>query len=403
MALPSKTFQGFVDDMVAQWAAQLQAAGVIPPGTIPALQQGDALYATMQAVAAQMVFLQALATIVNAVARVSTCGMVNGVQVTPSSDVDSFFAQFNFPRLPASKAEGPEVMSKLTPATTNVLVSPGAIVQTIGGAIQYGAIADTTRSAWNPGLNAYVLAPGQSSMTISVQALIAGAASNVAANALNQLGSPIPGIDTVNNTVAINNGANAESDDAYRARFVNYLNSLARATFGAISSAIAGVGQGIDFNLIENVNFNDVQAFGQFLAVVDNGTGSPPASLILAVQQAIELVRGFTIQPNVRAVQVVAPPIVVVIRVNTALGYVPADVKTNVQNAIAAGIEAIPIGGDPAGFLYISDVEKFALSVAGVTSVQPGTTLINGVNADYAINGIQAPRIPTTSITVNTY
>lgn len=394
MALPSKTFEQFTNDTVAAWAAEI--------GFNPTLQSGDALLGLMQATASQLVFLQALAQIVNAVARVSTCGMVNGVQVTPSADVDSFMAQFGFFREPATAAEGPVVFGKFTPATSQVLIAPGVIVQTVGGAIQYETIADTAQPTWNPGLNAYVLAVGQSSLTASVQATTPGASYNVSANQLAQIATPLPGIDTVNNAAPISNGSNAESDDAFRARFVNFLNSLSKATMGAIASAIAGVGQGIDFNLLENVNISDQQAFGQFLVVVDNGTGSPPASLIAAVFAAVDAVRGFTIQPVVRAVSVVVATVVIAIRVNTAAGYVQATVNAQVANAIAVGIDAVGIGAEPDGFLHVSQVEGFASAVPGVLGVQPGT-LINGENADLAILGYQAPRSAASNITVGNY
>lgn len=395
--LPAKTFQQFTNDMVAQWTAQLQAAGALPPGTAAALQQGDALFAQFQALASQLVFMQALAQLVNEVAR---------AQTSEGADVDTFLAQFDFARLPAVAAGGVETFSRFTPATSPVTIAAGVVVQTVGGAIQYQVVADTTQPTWTPSQNAYVLPIGQSSLTATVQALQPGTTSNVAAGQLTQIGSPLAGIDTVTNAAPITNGINQESDAAALARFVLFLNSLSKATKAALQNAIAGVGQGIEFNLVENVNLSNVSQPGMFVAVVDDGTGNPPASLLAAVQAQIEVTRGFTILGIATAVTKETVTIVVTVRV--APTFVQSVVNGNVANAIALGVNATLIGGtaDEGGgldpFLHISDVEGFARSVAGVVSVQPGTT-INSVAADFALTGFEAARTDVNHITVGNY
>ena len=94
MALPSKTQAEFVSAIVANWATSL--------GFQPTLQDGDSLLALMQSIAAQLVFLQAQVQLVNALAR---------AQTSTGADLDSFYAQFGFTRLPGQMAEGPVVFS----------------------------------------------------------------------------------------------------------------------------------------------------------------------------------------------------------------------------------------------------------------------------------------------------
>jgi uncharacterized phage protein gp47/JayE len=381
MTLPVKTFAQFVSDMVTAWSNAV--------GLVPALQAGDALYATFQSVAAQAIFLQALAQILNAVAR---------AQTSTGADLDSFMAQFGFTRLPATYNTGPAVFGKYAPAAVQYLVPVGTVIQTPGGAAQYAVVADPTQPTWSASLNAYVMAAGQTSLTATVEATVAGTGPNVAAGMLTQIASPLPGIDTVNNLAPINNGVNAETDTAFRARFVLYVNSLAKATQAAILSAIANVQQGIFVNLLENETPSGSTRYGEFTAVIDDGSGDPPASLITNVFNAVEAVRGFTIMPQVVAVTTVAPTIALNIRVAT--GYTASTVQTAVQDAVVAAVNTIEVS-EPT--LFISFIENAALAVPGCAGVQPGQTKINGSNADLSLTAFQEPRITTTNVSVGTY
>jgi hypothetical protein len=392
MALPSKTFSGFTADMVAQWSAQL--------GFTPTLQTGDALYALMQAAASQFVFLQALAFLVNNVAR---------AQTSTGADLDSFYAQFNFSRLQAVQASGSETFAAAAPVASQILIPAGSIVQTVGGAIQYAVVADTTQPTWNASLNAYVLAQGQTSLTATVQATTAGANYNVTAGQLSQLGNNIPGIVAVTNGANIDNGLNAESDSAYMARFPLYLNSLSKATYGAIVSAILGVQAGIRYNLVENVTTSLTPQIGEFVAIVDAGDGVAPASLINAVQAQLEVTRAFTVEAQTIGTSFQAPSISLSVRI--APGATAATVEAAVEGAIATAATATPIGGgmlvngeiEGAGWLYISEIEAAALAVTNVVAVQPGQTKINGTNADFSLTASQGINISAGDVSCGTY
>ena len=380
MALPSKTQAEFVSAIVANWATSL--------GFQPTLQDGDSLLALMQSIAAQLVFLQAQVQLVNALAR---------AQTSTGADLDSFYAQFGFTRLPGQMAEGPVVFSNPAAASSQILIPVGTVEQTIGGAIQYQAIADTNQPTFNPTLNAYVLQVGQTSLTATAQALVSGSASNVAANQLAQIATPLPGINTVTNTEPIDNGADAESDTAFRARFVLFINSQSAATFAAISSAIQGVGQGIEYQLEENVDINGNPNPGEFVASIDNGTGSPPASLIAAVFAAVEAKRGFTIMPEV--IPVATSTVTVGLAIRAAAGYTLVAVQGAVANAVVAAINVLGIGAA----LSADIVVQAALSVAGCASVQLSSVLLNGENADLPAVVFEAYRSNINAVAVGTY
>lgn len=383
MALPSKNFQQFVSDTAAAWAAIL--------GFQPTLQPGDALLALMESVCAQMVFIQAQIQIVNNLTR---------AQTSTGADLDSWMAQFNFTRLPASFDTGSVTFTKLTAAASQVLIPVGLQVQTAGGAIVYTVVGDNSQPTWNPTFNAYVLAPGQTSLTATVQAVVAGTSSNVAIGQISQIlgGSSSAGIDQVSNGAPITNALNAETDDAFRARFIGYINSLSKATYGAIVSAIQGVQQGLLFTLQENVDTGGNFRPGEFVATVDDGSGNPPVSLVNAVQTAINAVRGFTILAEAVAVNIINSVIFLAIRVDPT--FVSVDVEEAVAAAVVAAVNNNPLGNSP---LFISFINDTALTVPGCKGVQPGTTTIDGVAADKVFTEFQAVRTAIGSVTVGTY
>jgi uncharacterized phage protein gp47/JayE len=380
MGLPSQTYPQYVTAMVDAWAASL--------GYQPTLQEGDALYGLMETVAAQLVFLQAQVQIINNVAR---------AQTSTGADLDTFYAQFNFYRLPAGLASGPVTFSAANVLPTPTPIAAGTIVQTVGGAIQYQVVADPTQPTWNASTNSYILPPNTLSLTATVVALTAGSASNVTAGQLSQIGTPVGGIATVSNAAAITNGIDAESDAAFQARFPLYLNSLSKATQGAIETAIEGVAQGINYNLEENVDVTGASHPGEFVVAVDNGNGSSPATLLAAVFAAVNAVRGFTILPQVIAVTDVTTISALAVRVSTL--YDETTVNANVAAAVVAVINASPIGQT----LFISSIEQAALGVAGVISVQPAHTTLNTVQADLAMGLFQRPRAVLSGITVGNY
>lgn len=381
--IPARTFDEFVSSMVTSWGSSI--------GIVPSFQSGSVLLAVFQAVASQDLFLQAQAQLVNEVAR---------AQTSVGPDLDTFMAQFGFFRLPATFAEGVEQLSLPTPAGVQVIIQPTdptAAVQTSGGAIQYAIIADTTKAAWNTSLNAYVLDIGATSIDVAIQAITAGSTQNVQAGQLAQFAQPIPGVAFCNNSAPISNGIDEESDDAFRARFVQWLNSLSKATESAILSAIAAVRQGLNLNLLENQNQSGDTVLGEFTVVVDDGSGNPPSSLLTAVFNAVNAVRAFTVRVIVIGPTPVVPTIALNVRV--APGYNQTAVQQAVQQAVLDMADSLQIGQE----LFISSIESTAVSVPGCLACQPGETKINGEAADLVVTGVQVVQTILDHITVGNY
>jgi len=446
----------------AQSLAALIASFGASTGQPPVLTPGDVLLALFEAVATQEDFLQALAQTVNNLTR---------AQTSYGSDLDSWYGQFGFSRLPAVYASGSETFTSLSPAAspvyipaatlTNGVYSGGAKVQTQDGSIVFQVIPDTTQVAYNATLNAYVLPAGQTSITATIQAMSAGAASNVVAGQLSQLGTNIAGIASVTNSAAISNGLDAESDTAYRARFVQWFSSLAEATETAILAAANDVQQGLQLTLAENVlptsqslttsaatTNSPTLVFastvgvilqpgvpvigagippgtwlvsstatsvtlsasvtvasgtsitfglgGTFTLYADNGTGSPPSSLLADIYNAVYAVRAFSVQPYVIGPTVITATIAITVHIGA--GFVTGTVTEAVNAAIVAMVNTLTNGAT----LYVSSIEAAALAVSGVVAVQPGTT-INGAAADLtSVIGTEI-RTSSSSVTVGTY
>lgn len=296
------------------------------------LTVGSVLRAVVEANAAVVVWLQGLLMQVLALTRAAT---------SSGADLDSWVADFGVTRLSAVAATGTVTFSRFT-TTQQVVVPVGATVQTADGTQQFTVTIDSTNPAYNAGLGGYVIAAGVGNVTAPVQAVTAGAAGNAVAGSVTVIAGAISGVDTVTNTAAFVNGADAESDAALRTRFIAYVASLSKATKNAVSYAISSIKQGITSTLVENQTYAGATQYGYFYVVVDDGTGSPPSTLLSSVANAIDAVR-----PVCSTFGVFAPVVVnasVAMTISTATGYDHTATATLVKNALTSYINSLPLG-----------------------------------------------------------
>jgi uncharacterized phage protein gp47/JayE len=334
---------------------------------------GAVLRALVESVASVQLWLQWLILLVWQRARLSTAS---------GADCDSWGADFGFTRLPAVAATGSVTFSRFTP-TVSALVPLNAQVKTSDGTQAFIVTEDSTNPLWSSARNGYVLPASTASVTVPVEAIAAGSAGNVQPNTVALIGSAIPGIDTVNNAQALTNGADAETDAAFRLRFQLYLQSLARATLIAIRYAISTVQQGLTAAIVESV--------GSFAVFVDDGSGDPPDSLITAVALAVDDYRGLSISFTVQRPSLIGATIVLTI--TAAPGYAHGNLVGPVATAIEAFVNALPIGAA----LPYTRIAALAYSVPGVSTVESMT--LNSGTAD--IGGSSSQVVRVASVTVN--
>src|SRR3954466_6312496 len=100
---------------------------------------GSVLRAIAEATASVVLWLQAIVLQVLTLTRAAT---------SVGSDLDSWCADFGFPRLSASPATGQVTFSRFT-ATQQAVVPIGATIQTADGTQKFAVTIDTTNTAYS--------------------------------------------------------------------------------------------------------------------------------------------------------------------------------------------------------------------------------------------------------------
>lgn len=325
MAVSVQSFVQLVENQVA--AAQGYCA------TLLDFTVGSILRAVFEAASAVYLFLQAQALQVAALTR---------AQTSFGADLDSFFAQFGFSRLPPGSSSGAVVFSRFT-ATQQAIIPVGTVVQSFDGSQQFRVVADTTNGSYNPTLSAFVIPVGTVSLSVAAISVTAAGWANVASGTITQIVTAVPYADTVTNAAPFIGGSDAESDPAYRARFVLYLASLSRATRAAILYAIMSVPGVASQTLVENQSIGGATQYGYFYAVVDDGTGSPSSGFLSSVYSAIDAVRPFATYFSVLGPTDIGAT--VVMNITTAAGYVHSTITAQVQAALTTYMNGLGLGG----------------------------------------------------------
>ena len=357
MAINTKTFTDLLRTQVA--AIQGAAAGVVD-FTVGSIER-----AIVESTAQVALWLQGLILALLATTRAST---------SSGASLDTWMADFSFTRLQAASAAGVATFARFT-TTAQGIVPVGTLIEPQDGSQQFTVTADPTNGAYNAGLGGYVLAPSVASVNVPVLALTAGAAGNAVPGSITQIVSAIPGIDTVTNAAAFTGGADAEADTSFRARFVAYLASLARATKAAITYAVQSLQAGATLTLTENFAYSGSAQPGYFYAVVDDGSGSPSGAFLTAAANAIEAVRPFTVSYGVFAPTVVTANVSMTI--TAAATYSASAVSTAVTAALTAYINGL---GDGVGLPWSRLAQVAYDASPGVANV--ASVIVNGGTSD---------------------
>jgi len=223
-----------------------------------------------------------------------------------------------------------------------------------------------------------------------VQALAAGAAGNAAAGQVSVIvGQGIPYIDTATNATQFVGGADIEGDEAFRARFVLWFNSLSKATGTALDYAIGQVQSGLKWKLVENQNLDGSPRPGYLYAVVDDGSGDPPDGLLDAVRAAMAGVRALSIQYAAFPPEVLGADVSLIVEVDAA--FDPGEVQAAVRDAVLAYLGGLNLGQA----LRWTKLVQIAYDAApgGVTNVR--TILVNGQMRDLEAGDEQVIRAGT--------
>jgi hypothetical protein len=357
MQLSLRNFNTLVQNMAA--AVEASATQLVD------LSVGSTLRAVLEANASIGLWMQWLILLVLRMTRAAT---------SSGGDLDSWMGDFSLARLPAIAATGIVTFSRFTP-TVAALIPAGALVRTADGTQTFEISVDTLLTAWSPASNGYVIASGVASLDVPVVAQTAGSSGNVQAGTVTLLASALPGIDSVSNANAFQNGLDAETDDAFRSRFCNFVASRSRATPLAVGYAICGIQQGLNYTIQENLDPIGTPFMGRFVVTVDDGSGSPSTALLSTIQDAVDAVR------PVGSIFSVRPPTVIIADVSFTIQVAAATAKgpiaALVGRAVGSYINTLPIGVG----LPLTRLAQIAYS-ASPAVINVSQLLVNGSPSD---------------------
>ncbi|MGY1448688.1 baseplate J/gp47 family protein [Pseudomonas chlororaphis] len=368
-----KDFTTLVRDQVT--AIQGRAAGLVD------FTIGSLLRAITESNASVLQWLQQLIVTLLATTRAST---------SSGPDLDSWMADFGFYRLSASFATGSVTYSRFTP-TNSALIPIGALVGSTDGSQQFSVTIDTTSVMYSAELGGYLIPAGTASVTVPVIASTAGAAGNALIGTVTVIVGSISGVDTVTNAAVFANGVDPETDSAFRARFVLWVQSLSKATKAAIGYALSSMQQGVSYTLTENHDYSGNLLYGYFYAVVDDGSGAPSGAFLVTAGAAIESVRGFTTRYGVFGPVLVTANVAMTITTDPSVTH--SVLVAQVTTALQAYISGLTLGQ----ILPYTQLAAIAYGVSPAITNVSGV-LLNGGTADVGATNKQVIRPGTVTV-----
>lgn len=359
MQLSIRNFSQLMQDMSA--ALQNSAAKLLD------LSPGSVLRAILEANASVALWVQFLITQMLQTTRAATCSGI---------DLDSWVRDFGLSRLPASHSVGKVVFSRFV-STSRASVPSGTRVKSSDGSLMFAVVADAEHANWSHEHNAYILLIGMDKITVPVSATEPGPSGNVQSGMITLLASSIAGVDEVSNPDPLVGGAEAETDEVFRARFVGYINSRSRGTVDAIGFAVSSVRQGLSFVVHENVDVIGHTQLGNFVVIVDDGTGVPPSSLLELVATAVDAVRPIGSRFAVRAPSVQMAD--VVIHVDPVPGVPLSEIRVELTRAVESFVNTLAVGAGLSVTRIAQAIYQASTKVNNVSNIT-----INGLSSDLA-------------------
>jgi len=381
MALETKDY----DELVQDQATATQSAATRKMGKYLNFGLGSTLRALIESNAGLALWTQGLLVKVLATTRLAT---------SEADDVDTFINDFGLERAAAAKATGDVTFSRNIVAN-DAVIDLAKEIQTELSNVKYIVVADTTNPIYDPLREQYIILAGTHSGDVKVEAVEAGSSGNAAADTITVISQPIQYVDFVTNALPFTNGADKESDAEARQHFVDYINSLSKATKLAIEEAIESVQEGIQYSVVENKNYTTgLEELGYFYCVIDDGSGSPPPELITSVWNAVDRVRGLTTYFEIKAALSTTASVSATAKIDTGV-YDVDEVKTAIETALTTYIDSLGIDTT----LYFSKLYQIIYdsheAIEDVVDV-----LLNGGTSDLVSDNKHSIHVGTLSITV---
>ncbi|MBB3175422.1 putative phage protein gp47/JayE [Endobacter medicaginis] len=352
----------------ADWVLDQCAAAQLAASTVLDTSVGSVLRAIFEGTSTVATWLQA---------EVLQLAMMMRLSTATGADVDSWLADWGLTRLPAVPATGTITLSRYT-STGSATVEVGWVVQTGDLTQQYQITADGTNLYWSASVGSsggYIIPVGTASITVPISAVTAGSAGNVIAGAIDLVGTAMPGVDLVSNATATGGGADAESDVAFKARFLLFIRGLTSGTIPAVQVAIADTQEGLTYSIAENQDEQANFSPGHFVITIDDGSGYPPAALKTVVYAAVDAVRPVGSTFSVQSPNVI--PVAVSLTLTLGSGSTKLALTPAIQSAISTYINSLSVGQ----ILSVTRIAQLAYNASPVVTNVSSITL-NGAGTD---------------------
>ena len=282
--------------------------------------------------------LQAIADLYALLVRVVPQGFTT---LATGTWLDLRAAELGLSRQPATRARGTIVFGRNITGEA-VVIPAGTLVKTKmsdqGVEYRYRTLAEA------------IIPATQQEAVVEVEAESAGAAYNVASNAITQLVTHVPGVDYVVNRAEwlTSPGRDTETDDSLRNRCILRWNELAAGTKMAYVSWAKSNPDVLDVHVIENA-----RGSGTVDVVIWSIAGNPSEQLIADVQEYIDARRPLTADVLVRR------PVLVNFVVKMLLVVSPAATDSELAAAQAEAERRINAA---MGIIHEPDIAHIAIS-----------------------------------------
>lgn len=326
MRLATRTFLQYVQDMAA--TAQSSTAKLLD------LSTGSIIRSLLEAHASVALWLQVLIADTFDASRAATA---------QGRALDTWMADFSLTRMPATYALGYVTLTRHA-TTGSISLSPGLRVRATPSNVTFRVLEDASHSNWSNEDGKYVLLDGQPSLTVPVQSETAGLTGNAPSGTITKFVSSVAGFDDVDNNQPASGGVDAETDNALRARFVEYINSRSKATISAVSFAIHSVRQGLKFQIYENIDSAGSIRLGNFLIVVDDGTRRPTQNLLDEIAKEVDKVRPVGISFAIHQPYLEPCDITCTITVDTPDAHTSSNIRITATECLRSFVMNLGIG-----------------------------------------------------------
>jgi len=291
---------------------------------------------------------------------------------------------FNVVRIPATFATG------------NVLLTnSGGGIYTAVQIGQLRVIGSATKKTYT-NTAVFTLNPGDTNISVAVQAEELGAASTAAPGTIDALETILPGVTVTNSTAVV--GSDAELDPALQQRCKDKLATLSglgpRGAYSyAVRSAVRTDGSIVDIN---RLSISPSSSTGVVTVYVASPAGAPSTADLDFIRASIEsTARPDTVTVNVFAATALPLTKTITVWAKRTDGLSADDLTALVNTALVLMIRDYPIGGftkppSTSGFLYASTIDGTA------KSAHPAVFAVDGVGGDLAMSPGQVATLATT-------